>query len=99
MKPVLEEPWPVERLGHAACCLNYGQDHPQLMVYGGVGNGIKPLGDMWILDVDTGKWTEVSLVLLCLSVHAQARYTVLCVSVCLLKDQLTAVSSIRGFLK
>ncbi|XP_064393619.1 uncharacterized protein LOC135341072 isoform X2 [Halichondria panicea] len=60
VKPVLEEPWPVERLGHAACCLNYGQDHPQLMVYGGVGNGIKPLGDMWILDVDTGKWTEVT---------------------------------------
>ena len=64
MKPVQGEPWPVERSGHAACCLNYGQDHPQLLVYGGLDNGNKPLGDMWILDVDTVQWTEVSLVLL-----------------------------------
>ncbi len=64
MKPVQGEPWPVERSGHAACCLNYGQDHPQLLVYGGLDNGNKTLGDMWILDVDTVKWTEVSLVLL-----------------------------------
>ncbi|XP_064393442.1 uncharacterized protein LOC135340942 isoform X2 [Halichondria panicea] len=53
------EPWPVGRSSHASCCLNYGQDHPQLLVYGGLGN--KTLGDMWILDVDTGKWTEVTL--------------------------------------
>ncbi len=66
MKPVQGEPWPVERAGHAACCLNYGQDHPQLLVYGGGDNGNKPLamGDMLILDVDTVKWSEVSLVLL-----------------------------------
>ncbi len=51
------EPWPVGRSLHAACCLNYGQDHPQLLVHGGVGNDKKTLG---ILDVDTGKWTEVS---------------------------------------
>ncbi len=57
-------PWPVEREGHAACCLNYGQDHPQLLMYGGSDNYYKTLRDMWILDVDTGKWTEVSLVLL-----------------------------------
>ena len=64
MKPVQGEPWPVERSQHAACCLNYGQDHPQLLVYGGVDNGSKSLGDMWMLDVDTVQWTEVSLVLL-----------------------------------
>ena len=63
MKPVQGEPWPVGRAVHAACCLNYGQDHPQLLVYGGLGKGFKILGDMWTL-VDTGKWTEVSLVLL-----------------------------------
>ncbi len=63
MESVLGEPWPVERSGHAACCLNYGQDHPQLLVHGGVGKG-KTLGDMWILDIDIGKWAEVSLVLL-----------------------------------
>ncbi len=64
MKPVQGEPWPVERSSHAACCLNYGQDHPQLLVYGGMDYGLKTLGDMWMLDVDIGKWSEVSLVLL-----------------------------------
>ncbi len=62
MEPVQGGPWPVERYGHAACCLNYGQDHPQLLVHGGLGNDDYVLGDMWILVVDTGKWTEVSLV-------------------------------------
>ncbi len=64
MEPVQGEPWPVERSRHAACCLNYGQDHPQLLVHGGVGNDGKVLGDMLILDINTGKLTEVSLVLL-----------------------------------
>ncbi len=64
MEPVEGEPWPVERSLHSACCLNYGQDHPQLLVHGGVGKGNNVLGDMLILDTDTGKWAEVSLVLL-----------------------------------
>ncbi len=64
MGPVEGEPWPVERYGHAACCLNYGQDHPQLLVHGGLRKGFNALGDMLILHVDSGKWTEVSLVLL-----------------------------------
>ncbi len=64
MKPVQGESWPVGRSLHAACCLNYGQDHPQLLVYGGVDNDVNTLRDMWIIDVDTGKWAEVSLVLL-----------------------------------
>ena len=64
MKPVQGEPWPVGRAVHAACCLNYGQDHPQLLVYGGVDNGFKTVGDLWILDVDSVQWTAVSLVLL-----------------------------------
>ncbi len=64
MKPVQGEPWPVERSVHAACCLNYGQDHPQLLVYGGQDNDVTALGDMWTLNVDTVQWTEVSLVLL-----------------------------------
>ncbi len=61
MEPVEGEPWPVERSGHAACCLNYGQDHPQLLVHGGLDNVSRTLGDMWILSVDTVNWTEVSL--------------------------------------
>ncbi len=64
MKPAQGEPRPVERRHHAACCLNYGQDYPHLLVYGGVGKDLKTLGDMWTLNVDTGKWTEASLVLL-----------------------------------
>ncbi len=64
MGPVEGEPWPVERSRHAACCLNYGQDHSQLLVHGGVGKGTNVLGDMLILDIDTGKSAEVSLVLL-----------------------------------
>ena len=61
MEPVEGEPWPVERSDHAACCLNYGGDHPQLLVYGGLDDKNSVLRDMWVLDVDTGKWTEVSV--------------------------------------
>ncbi len=32
-------------------------------MYGGLEKGNNVLGDMWILGVDTVKWTEVSLVL------------------------------------
>ncbi|XP_064393126.1 uncharacterized protein LOC135340711 isoform X2 [Halichondria panicea] len=60
VKPVQGEPWPVERSAHAACCLNYGQDHPQLLVYGGRGKSRDTLEDMWMLDVDIGKWTAVT---------------------------------------
>ena len=28
---------------------------------GGVGKGSNVMGDMWILDVDSGKWTEVRM--------------------------------------
>ena len=59
MEPVQGESWPMERMGHAACCLNYGGAHPQLLVSGGQGIGNKTLGDMWILDVDRGKWKKV----------------------------------------
>ncbi len=62
VKPVWGGAWPVGRSAHAACCLNYGQDHPQLLLHGGLDNRYKTLGDMWILDVDTVKWTEVSLI-------------------------------------
>ncbi|XP_064393408.1 uncharacterized protein LOC135340916 isoform X2 [Halichondria panicea] len=59
VKPVQGEPWPVGRSVHAACCLNYDQDHPQLLVYGGRSSD-KTLGDMWTLYADTVKWTEVT---------------------------------------
>ena len=52
--------WPVERVSHAACCLNYGEEHPQLLVTGGVDKNDNTLQDAWILDVNSGRWREVS---------------------------------------
>ena len=54
------DPWPAGRDSHAACCLNYGEKHPQLLVTGGVGNDGITLSDAWILDVNSGKWSEVN---------------------------------------
>ena len=59
------EAWPQKRCGHAACCLNYGQRHPQLFMTGGVGRGDKVLHDAWIFDVNTGRWRKVRLIILC----------------------------------
>ena len=53
-------PWPVERSSHAACCLNYGEEHPQLLVTGGWDNSGTTLQDAWILDANSGRWREVS---------------------------------------
>ena len=52
--------WPVERDSHAACCLNYGEEHPQLLVTGGLDNDGNTLSDAWILDVNSGRWSEVN---------------------------------------
>ena len=53
-------PWPMERSSHDACCLNYGEEHPQLLVTGGLDNNLNTLQDAWILDVKSGRWREVS---------------------------------------
>ena len=53
-------PWPVERSGHAACCLNYAEECPQLLVTGGLDKNGITLQDAWILDVNSGTWREVS---------------------------------------
>ena len=42
---------------HAAVCLGYGGDHPQLLVIGGLGSNV--LSDVWLLDVQSGRWREV----------------------------------------
>ena len=54
-------PWPEERTSHAACCLNYGQQFPLLLMTGGMDRQNKPLGDAWILDIDRGNWRKVRL--------------------------------------
>jgi len=53
-------PWPSGRIYHSACCLNYGQDQPQVLVTGGGDMMNNTLNDMWILDVKSGRWREVS---------------------------------------
>ena len=61
MEPAQGDQWPEGRSDHSARCLNTGEDHPVVLVSGGLGIGNKILGDMWILDVDCGKWTEVRI--------------------------------------
>ena len=59
MEPAQGDQWPEARDDHATCCLNYGEDHPMILVSGGRTKGLKILENLWILDVDSGKWTEV----------------------------------------
>ena len=73
LEPAQGDQWPEERQGHTACCLNYAEVHPKVLVFGGKKKCYKKnykelcdieLEDMWLLDVDSGKWTEVR-VLVC----------------------------------
>ena len=52
------ESCPKERSRHAAVCLGYGGDHPQLLVTEGA-DGIRVMIDVWLLDVQSGRWREV----------------------------------------
>ena len=55
---------PPVRNCHAACCIAgplTGQYHPQLMVIGGWYTDASTLGDVWLLDVDKGVWSEVGM--------------------------------------
>ena len=61
MEPLPGVPQPMERRSHGACCLNYGEDSPKVLISGGVDKDNNVLGDMWILDVYSGKWTEVRM--------------------------------------
>lgn len=49
------------RRNHAAVCVDYGGDHPQLLVTGGRDNANKILSDVWMLDLQSWKWKEVSI--------------------------------------
>ena len=51
------------RSAHAACCINYGEEHPQLLVSGGLDNDGNTLSDMWLMDVNSGTWKEVRHIL------------------------------------
>ena len=52
--------WPVERSAHAACCLGFGNEHPQLLISGGV-NDFKTLKDYWLFDMSSRSWKEVEI--------------------------------------
>ena len=45
---------------HAAVCLDYGKDSPQVLITGGFDQGDRALSDVWILDVLSGCFKEVS---------------------------------------
>ena len=45
------ESCPKGRCDHAAVCLGYGGDHPQLFVTGGLNGSV--LSDVWLLDVQS----------------------------------------------
>jgi len=49
----------VGRFDHAACCLNYRDDEPVLLVTGGVDDNGNTLKDGWLLEVNSGRWREV----------------------------------------
>lgn len=57
-----EIPWPKGRAGHAACCLGYGEENPQLLITNGLTMGDKELNllaDAWLFDVTSEKWEKV----------------------------------------
>ena len=48
------------RSNHATVYLDYGGDRPQLVVTGGLDASDNVLNDVWIMDVQSGMWKEVS---------------------------------------
>jgi len=52
-------PWPVGRDDHAACCLNFEEDEPVLLMTGGTDDNGNTLNDVWLLDVNSRRWREV----------------------------------------
>ncbi len=55
------ESQPVERYNHSAVCLEYGGDHPHILVTGGLDEKKEVLDDAWILDISAGRWRKVSV--------------------------------------
>ena len=61
MKQSGRGPWPEGRSSHAACCVNYGQQYPQLLASGGLNREGRPLEDVWILNVERENWRKVRI--------------------------------------
>ncbi len=60
----IEGPMPVPRDAHAAACVGYGGDNPQLLITGGLEEATDEeeatLSDVWLFDLQTKQWREVS---------------------------------------
>ncbi len=55
-------PQPSPRSGHAAVCLDYNTNNPQLLVIGGSDG--KTLSDVWCLHVPAQSWQQVYLIII-----------------------------------
>jgi hypothetical protein len=54
------QPWPTARDAHAACCLGFGSDNPQLLIVGGVVDPFDEIiGDAWMFDFSSQMWRKV----------------------------------------
>ena len=60
LEPVAGQPLPLPRSQHAACCLNFGSDRPQVLVVGGRDSSNRVLRDAWLFDVHSCHWRQVS---------------------------------------
>ena len=47
------------RSSPAAVCIEHGGDRTQLVIIGGLGASNKVLNDVWIMDVQSGRWKKV----------------------------------------
>ena len=52
--------WPQARSNHAACCLNFGEEYPQVFMSGGMTDD-RVLNDAWLFNVKIKKWNIVSM--------------------------------------
>ncbi len=55
-------PQPSPRCAHAAVCLDYNTNNPQLLVIGGYDG--KALSDVWCLDVQAQSWQQVYFIII-----------------------------------
>ncbi len=53
---------PSPRSSHAAVCLDYNTNNPQLLVIGGLDD--KTLSDVWCLDVQAQSWQQVYFIII-----------------------------------
>ena len=63
------EPCPIARSLHDAACVGYDGDHPHLLVTGGVDKDETILSDLWLLDIQSGRWMEVRVYMYSITTH------------------------------